>query len=82
MSKIVSYRMDVFQGNEVRVPVTCCQDAKWRIEESFRIVDIARQLFDAILPTAYGHLLVVHADGPFKIKYCPTCGDEIKEKEK
>ena len=84
MSTVVGKRWVVFQGNEVQKNVTCCEAAKWKIEQLLQLAEHMRRVNDILNPKSNGYITiqVVGTDrGEFKLNYCPTCGDKYEEKK-
>jgi hypothetical protein len=85
MGRVIGKREIVFQGNEVEVNYTCCQHAKWEIEnlrESFKKLATMREIINP--PVYFGNTeikIVGLVDNSFKLNYCPICGEKYgKEK--
>ena len=82
MSKIVGQRWVVFQGNEVKRNVTCCEDAKWKVEQLFQLDEYIRKINTIINPRSNGYINIVYENtGKFKLNYCPVCGNKYEEEK-
>lgn len=72
----------IVRGNEVQFDITCCMDAKARIEHWKRVYQGLKTVLDEVRPVySGGFQLVSTVPSTFKLNFCPVCGTEYKEEK-